>query len=240
MKRKREFIVFKGRGLPDDQKAVQGMFTTILKYFEALGLNPEDQDVQIAAMQKAIQTWEDMKAEVEKEGPSPFIIKLFLAEGKRDALQITKNLKITHHEFSNLVILSNKIGYSHSQETIEILPPDLENRQIPSLLHWNGKDDLYHEGETDLSEGELKRLISERKVMHVHSFEKEDIWHCFYFTYSDIQGKHFQNLEHVHYISSLWTKSKEAVRENLKQKRHAQWGTHITYVHPDKKVDFKF
>lgn len=232
--KKRDFLVFQGQNLKDEEKAVESIFVSMLKVLEIGGFDPKDSLVQMTALKQATEFWNKMKSDVEKAGVSKNIENLFNQSKKKTAISHLNSIVITHEEFSNLIILSDKIGYKHSLEVIELIPQDLENKKMPHLLHWDGSGEPYYEGETDMTTGELKRVITERKVMHVHFFQKETNWHCFYFTFKDIKGEH-HNVEHMHYLSHLWTLDQNQVISNLRQKRHAQLGEHVKYKDAERK-----
>ena len=61
-------------------------------------------------------------------------------------------------------------------------------------------------GDTDLTEGQVKRMINERKVIIAHFLDRGDEWHCFFITYNSIGGKenHKDGQPHFHYISSAF------------------------------------
>ena len=156
--------------------------------------------------------------------------KLINADTKNAATKLCKEITITHEQFSDFIQLSQEDGYEHELLRSEFLPNGIQKEEMPNLVHYEEGKEVYVGGETNLSEGQLKSAITQRKRIHVHFFDKNDDWHCFYFTFSDVKGDHWNEQEHIHYISKLWTLSKEAVKEALlSERRHRQVGEHVKY-----------
>lgn len=86
-------------------------------------------------------------------------------------------------------------------------------------------------GRTTLSPSQLERVITQRKNIHAHLFEKQAQWHCFYFTFNDVQGSHGSMGSHIHYISSLWRLDLKKIWSEFEKKDHPWQGVHIPYDH---------
>ncbi len=132
-------------------------------------------------------------------------------------------------EFSNMVYLSKSLGYDHTLEIIELIPEKFPKDKIPSFIHYNRDGEIVVNEPTPLTDGELKEIVLMRRVMHIHLLESSQAWHCFFFTFRDIQGEHWSDC-HLHYISSLWGKSKESTLIDLRGRSHNVRSEHVKFV----------
>lgn len=64
-----------------------------------------------------------------------------------------------------------------------------------------GKDAI---GATEMSDGELRALLEQRKVVQARVYHKDNHWHCFYFTFKGLAGLEsgvMGSKPHYHYLS---------------------------------------
>lgn len=156
-------------------------------------------------------------------------IKLIQSERKRDQEKLLKGLNITTNEMMNLFCIAYKdYGFLYSFYTFEILPKGYENKRLPKIAnHSNGN--ISKIGNTDLTDGEIKQLIENRKVIIAHFIEKDEVWHCFLFTYKSMKGQESWEggQAHLHYVSSSYNFSKEQILEKLRNGEHPSLSIHI-------------
>lgn len=150
-------------------------------------------------------------------------IRLIQAEKKRDQEKLLEGLSITTNEMMNLFCIAYKdYGFLYSFYTFEVLPKGYENRKLPTVANYsNGKVNKL--GDMDLTDGEIKQLIENRKVICAHFIEKENIWHCFLFTYRSMKGqeKWKGGQAHLHYASSsTFFREKEDFLKQLEQGKY--------------------
>lgn len=74
-------------------------------------------------------------------------------------------------------------------------------------------------GESDMSDGEMKALLRQRRVQTIRVYHRGDnVWHCFYGTYKGINGEEsglHGSQPHVHYISDKWGMSREELNRRI-------------------------
>lgn len=59
-------------------------------------------------------------------------------------------------------------------------------------------------GKTNMSEGEMRALLEQRKVIQARIYHKDPQWHCFYSTFKGLAGqeKGVMGMQpHYHYLS---------------------------------------
>lgn len=232
-----KYIRFDSPGLSPSDRGLEIWIRMTFELLVASGF-PDDEVTARASITLGQQYWQKQMDEIRKKGVKQEIQALLKAKIKKEAQAICRKTKLTHEEFANFVALSKELGLSHHQTNFEILPSDLEGKKIPHFAHLKETGEVYFEGDTDLTEGQLKHLIQNRKYTHIHFFEIGSEWHCFYFTFADLKGKHWGS-QHLHYLSHLWTTPKEVVIPELKKKRYAQLGDHIAYELPNERPVFE-
>ena len=72
-------------------------------------------------------------------------------------------------------------------------------------------------GDTDLTNGQVKKMITERKVIIAHFFDRGNDWHCLFTTYNSIGGKENYNngQPHYHYFSSAFGIKRDEFIESI-------------------------
>lgn len=75
-------------------------------------------------------------------------------------------------------------------------------------------------GPTEMSDGEMKALLEERKVVQARVYHKGEHWHCFYFTFKGIAGKETGEMgakPHHHYLSDKSGITWETLMQRIKE-----------------------
>jgi hypothetical protein len=154
----------------------------------------------------------------------PAKLKELLAFTKKSKVEaFCKRITITEHEIYLLVHNCSQIGFTHKSKFPEFVP---ESRKL--------KDSDWAEMKQSRPNNFLNkvdRIFEERKNYMVHLFEKGTEWHCFYYTYKEMEkGEkgHWEGGSHLHYLSYLWTEyGKRRVWDSF-DKRHVEIkGIHI-------------
>ncbi len=149
---------------------------------------------------------------------------------KKDQVSLLKGLTLNPDILMSLIFKSySDFGYLYSKYLFENLPNGLEGKKLPKLFHLKKDGTIEKVGETDLTDGELKSIIEQRKVIVSHFFEREDIWHCFFLTYNSIGGKenHKNGQAHFHYISNGFAISKENFIESMRTGKYRSTSIHM-------------
>jgi hypothetical protein len=168
--------------------------------------------------------------EIKSKIPHQNFISLLSNKKKSSQIKLLKNMKISSFELHSLFFISyEEFGYLYSSYLFETIPNGIEINKLPIAAHINEDGNLDIIGETDISNNEIKRIISHKKTFISHFIEKEDIWHCFFGEYDGIYGKEKWNsgTPHLHYISSSFNINKEDFIESMKKGNYKSSSIHI-------------
>jgi len=224
---RKEILVLNGSS--GEKGIIDSIFKMLMKILVLSGL-PDDEITAQVAYCKAFEFFGKMKSDIINKGISKEIMKIISAKNKADAKKACKGRGIKDVEFADFIYLAQREGYSHEVRTKEFLPDGIKEEELPTIIQFDNKENLYYEGHTKLSKKQMISIIRNRKKIHAHFFEKKNELHCFYFTFSDIKGDHW-GTPHLHYVSHLWTYKKQEVLDALfDSRRHKQVGDHVKYV----------
>ena len=163
------------------------------------------------------------------EVPKNFL-KLLETPRKKDQESLLKGLSINPDQLIALIFKSYKdYGYLYSRYRFENLPKDLESKQKPIIADISEDGTIKTIGETDLTKGQVKNMIEQRKVIIAHFFDKDDYWHCLFITYNSIGGKENwkDGQPHFHYISSAFGVTRGNFIESMKSGQYKSTSIHI-------------
>jgi hypothetical protein len=124
---------------------------------------------------------------------------LFELSRKADVRKYCSNLQISEFEFFLLIHNCNQLAWSHRSKFPQY---------VPSHLQITDEDEhKLHRGDIIPLATKVGPLMQERRRIHIHFFEQDKLWHCFYFSYDDLlsgNAAHWKHGPHLHYVSHLW------------------------------------
>ncbi len=85
-------------------------------------------------------------------------------------------------------------------------------------------------GETDMSDGEMRGILEQRKVLQARVYHKGNIWHCFYFTFRGLAGAEpgvFGGVPHYHYLSDKYGISRDNLNKCIYSAKMPSSEVHI-------------
>lgn len=169
-------------------------------------------------MKEAVKKWEQNFSDTLKtEIPENFIA-ILTAATKKDQVKLLKNQSITPDQLLAFLFKANTdFGYLFSQYRGEHNHKGLDESKMPAVIRIKeGK--VYKVGETSLTDGQLKQVIEQRKVIISKFLDKDNEWHCLLLTYDSLKGKEsWKNGQpHYHYISNKFGIPRDKVVEQLK------------------------
>lgn len=104
----------------------------------------------------------------------------------------------------------------YHEETI----PDKFNEKHHPICYQQKKDGSFDKiGQTEMSDGEMRALLEQRKVVQARIYHKENYWHCFYFTLKGLSGQEcgvMGSKPHYHYLSDKSNITLEDIRKRIK------------------------
>ena len=87
----------------------------------------------------------------------------------------------------------------------EKYPEKFNEKRHPLLFHRKEDGTIEKMGTTDMTEGEMRALLEQRKVIQARVYHKNSNWHCFYFTFKGLAGEEngfMGSKSHYHYLSN--------------------------------------
>lgn len=149
---------------------------------------------------------------------------------KKDQISLLKGLSINPDQLIALIFKSfNEHGYLYSKYRFEKLPKDLMDKRKPIIANISKEDAIKIIGDTDLTDGQIKKMINERKVIIAHFLDRGSEWHCFFITYNSIGGKenHKDGQPHFHYISSAFGITRDDFIKSIENGDYKSTSVHI-------------
>lgn len=157
-------------------------------------------------------------------------IELLKTTRKKDQVRLLKGMTLNPDELMSLIFKSyQEFGFLYSKYHFPNLPNGFVRRKLPKIFRLDENNNIIKVGDTDLTDGELKHIIENRKVIVSHFFEKEDNWHCFFSTYKSMGGEENwkDGQPHFHYISSSFGISKDDFIESMRTGNYKSTSIHI-------------
>lgn len=151
---------------------------------------------------------------------------LFSAKSMREVKRLSASLKLTENDLFLMIHNSRQLGFSCRSKNSSFVPDHLQITDSD----WQS----FKEGRVEQMPRKFFNLLRERKVINVHLFESGSQWHCFFFTYSDIDEvseNHWEGGPHIHYVSHIWPRlNRNTLWESLNRRRErASSGVHIKF-----------
>ena len=120
-----------------------------------------------------------------------------------------QNALLRNIEFNSTDLLwlnkeAQDLGYLLDVYYEEKYPTKFEEKKHPLVIHQKDEETIKSIGNTDMTEGEMKALLQQRKVIQARIYHKHNIWHCFYFTFRGLAGEErgaMGGKPHYHYLS---------------------------------------
>lgn len=169
------------------------------------------------------------KTKEQEEVPENFL-RLFKTTRKKDQEALLKGLSINLDQLISLIFKSfTEYGYLYSRYRFETLPKGLDSNKKPQLADASENGIVKTIGETDMTQGQVKNMIEQRKVIIAHFFDQGDDWHCLFITYNSIDGKeNWKNGQpHFHYISSAFGVTRDVFMKSMKDGQYKSTPIHI-------------
>lgn len=108
--------------------------------------------------------------------------------------------------------LAQKAGYLLDVYHVETIPAVYKDNKKPLVYLEEDNGNIELIGETDLSKGQLKTILKQRKMLQLRLYHINEYWHCFYFTGKGLSGLehgYYGSQSHYHYISDKYGIAKE-------------------------------
>lgn len=167
------------------------------------------------------ETDEMISKQLAESKPNPKVHELLVNDKLKYNKQnkLLKGLTLTTSDILWLNKEAQDLGYLMDVYRQEKHPGRYDEKKSPVLFRQKKDGSIESFGQTDMSEGEMKALLEERKVVQARIYHKGEHWHCFYFTYRGLAGKEAGEQgakPHYHYISDRSGISLEDLKKRIK------------------------
>jgi hypothetical protein len=178
----------------------------------------------------AINKWHDKEQELLTTQAPQVLWDVLAAASKKDQIKLLRGLSITWDAFFAFVCQAGeKLGYTYSSYKAHLNHGGLDRSKLPAIIRLRKDNTVKTVGHTTLTQGQLKQVITERKVINAKFLDKGDEWHCFFYTYKSIEGKENYKEEqpHIHYISSKWGIPRTDILTAIRSGNYKSTSVHI-------------
>ncbi len=127
---------------------------------------------------------------------------------KKDIERLLRGVEIKIGHIASFFYRAEELGYQFSSFRFEGKPKDVPDEDLPSFIHCNDSEVTRVGGSGDLSDGKLRQLVDQQKVLVTHIASKGSHWHCLLQTFAGLKGKESGeqgSRSHIHYISDITT-----------------------------------
>lgn len=86
----------------------------------------------------------------------------------------------------------------------EKYPAKFQEKQTPICFQEKENGEIETIGNTNMTDGEMRALLEQRKVVQARIYHRNERWHCFYFTFKGLAGLESGLMgakPHYHYLS---------------------------------------
>ncbi len=151
--------------------------------------------------------------------PKP-LIKLLECQEKKEQQRLLKGLSITSSQLTSFICKAGiKHGYKYSFYKGQRDPEGLDETMLPLFIRKEEDGSVFSIGETELSNGQLRNSIDHRTLICAKFLDRDEQWHCFYYSDKSIRGEESNRKGdvHIHYLSSEWMIPREQVVKEFKR-----------------------
>ena len=123
--------------------------------------------------------------------------------------------------------LAQGIGYLLDIYHVETAPSVYDEKQKPMMYMERKDGEVDVMGETNMSKGQMKAYLDQRKVVQTRIYHKGDSWHCFYYTFRGFDGREGNRPPHFHYLSDKWGITREELLKRIQENNPPSSKVHI-------------
>ena len=152
-------------------------------------------------------TNEMLEQKLKESKPHPAIHQLLTDDtlSHKEQEKLLKGVSLTPTDILWMNKEAQDLGFLLNIYHDEKSPEKFKEKNIPLLIHKKKDNDIEKMGTTDMTEGEMRALLEQRKIIQARIYHKNNVWHCFYFTYKGLAGNEsglMGGKPHYHYFSN--------------------------------------
>jgi hypothetical protein len=167
--------------------------------------------------------WENYFKQIQSQELSPTFYKLLEANSNDEQFNLLKGASLTSSQLMKFIFDAwERSGYTYSFYKSHHNHNGVSNTDLPDFAYKNEENEIKKIGRTEMSDGAIKHAINYQKTNIARFIEKDDTWHCFFYTTKSMNGEErgSDGKPHLHYISDKWRISREEVIFQLKSKNY--------------------
>ena len=126
-----------------------------------------------------------------------------------------------------------ELGYKFSSYRFKGTPQNINKENLPNFAYIDDNDILHRVGGELLSDGQLRALINESKVIYVQMLDNGRQWHAFIRTFQGLKGKESGaqgSVPHIHYYSNKNGTSRKDFVKMIKNGHYPSAKVHIPLI----------
>lgn len=123
--------------------------------------------------------------------------------------------------------LAQGIGYLLDIYHIETAPMIYKEKHKPMMFYERQDGRMEMMGDTDMSEGQMRAYLNQRKVVQTRIYHQGNIWHCLYHTAKGLDGREGNKPPHYHYLSDKWGITREELQLRIRANNMPSSKVHI-------------
>ena len=153
----------------------------------------------------------------------PELVQLLVEKKKKQQQKLIKNIKLSADDLYALPLFAwNKHRMPYSGFAVDYLPKEFDEKVLPAYIRKNDDGKIEYQGPTDMTENEMEVALRKRNRVVTEFIGDNISWLCFFRTTSGIRGLEEPHIgqPHLHFISSAWGISREAIVRQLSSYRY--------------------
>ena len=179
--------------------------------------------MQSFLLSRANEEWNKKLAEIKNTKFPNSLNDLLAASNKKDQIKSLKGISLTSGELIAFIFNAwEEHGYTYSQYSASHHHAGIDESKLPELIHIEDDGTITTVGQTDMTKGQQKNVVRQRKVTVSKFLDKDNSWHCFFLTFRSLRGEeNYKNGHpHLHYISDKWGLTRKEVLKQLTSKKY--------------------
>ncbi len=178
--------------------------------------------IEEVLLRNALKAWQEQYEKLTTINLPEKLFSVLESNSKNEQIKALKDIALTGEELVSFIIKAySNYDFVFSQFKSEFQHNGLNEDDLPILVEKQKDNTIYSIGKTNLTDGQLSQAIDHRKGIMAKFLDRDDKWHCFFYTYKSLKGKEIAYKEgqpHLHFISHTWGLSREYVLQQLQSR----------------------
>lgn len=225
------------------QRSIETKAAVLQKILEVKMPGSDKDTMRKVAFKNATEFWEENFTKIMATEVPEALFSLLKSTSKGEQVKLLKGLRLTAENLTAFIFRAfTEHGWTYSQYHCQQYPKGTDKGCLPRLAIVNRETgEVTKTGETSLTDGQIKQVIEQRKVVSVKFLDKGSEWHCFFITYRSIGGEEsWKNGQpHYHYISDKFLIPRDEAVKQFKGDKYPTTNVHIELLgygnQPEKK-----